>query len=70
MELAAAQGIEFHRPQTSSQLIEDVIAALRQLSPTYENDRSLSSDIRRVAAMIDDGYYCRFAYSVLPSHSQ
>ena len=68
--LAAAQGIEFHRPQTSSQLIEDVIAALRQLSPTYENDRSLSSDIRRVAAMIDDGYYCRFAYSVLPSHSQ
>ena len=68
--LAAAQGIEFHRPQQSSQVIEDVIAALRQLSPTYENDRSLSSDIRCVSATIDDGNYCRYASSVLPSHSQ
>ncbi len=68
--LAAAQGIEFHHPQKSSQAIEDVIAALREISPTYDEDRSLSSDIRRVAATIDDGNYCRYAESVLPSLSQ
>ena len=65
--LAAAQGIEFHHPQTSSPPIEAVIAALREISPAYEEDRSLSSDIRRVAATIDDGNYCQFAESVLPS---
>ena len=68
--LAAAQGIEFHHPQTSSPAIETVIAALREISPAYEEDRSLSSDIRRVAATIDDGNYCQFAESVLPSMSQ
>jgi histidine ammonia-lyase len=68
--LAAAQGIEFHHPQTSSPAIEAVIAALREISPAYEEDRSLSSDIRRVAATIDDGNYCQFAESVLPSMSR
>ncbi len=68
--LAAAQGIEFHHPQTSSPAIETVIAELREISPPYEEDRSLSSDIRRVAATIDDGNYCQFAESVLPSMSQ
>ncbi len=65
--LAAAQGIDFHHPQKSSPAIENVIIALREISPRYTEDRSLSSDIRRVAAMIDDGTYCQFAESVLPS---
>jgi histidine ammonia-lyase len=65
--LAAAQGIEFHHPQKSSPAIESVITALREISPRYVEDRSLSSDIRRVAATIDDGFYCRYAESVLPS---
>ena len=65
--LAAAQGIEFHRPKKSSSVIEEVIEELRELSPAYEHDRSLSSDIRRVAAMVDHGAYCRHAASVLPS---
>jgi len=68
--LAAAQGIGFHRPQKSSPILEEVIAALRQMSPVYENDRSLSPDIRCVAATIDDGAYCRYAASVLPSYAQ
>jgi histidine ammonia-lyase len=68
--LAAAQGIEFHHPKTSSPAIEEVVAALREISPAYEQDRSLSSDIRRVAATIDDGNYCRYAASVMPSMSQ
>jgi histidine ammonia-lyase len=65
--LAAAQGIEFHRPKKSSPAIEEVISELREISPTYEEDRSLSSDIRRVAAIVDDGAYCKHASSVLPS---
>jgi len=65
--LAAAQGIEFHRPQKSSPEIESVIAVLRKDSPRYESDRSLSADIRFLSATIDRGDYCARAASVLPS---
>ena len=54
--LAAAQGIGFRRFRSSPQ-IEDVIAAIREISPKYEEDRSLASDIRRIAATIDNGDY-------------
>jgi histidine ammonia-lyase len=64
--LAAAQGVEFRELQ-SSPAIEGVIAAIRELSPRYEQDRSLACDIRRVAATVENGDYCRFAESVLPS---
>ncbi len=67
--LAAAQGIEF-RQNKSSEPLEDVIAAIREISPRYEEDRGLSSDIRRIAATIDNGEYCRYAQSVLPSLAQ
>ena len=67
--LAAAQGIEFHRPKKSSAVIEEVIAELREISPRYEEDRSLSFDIRRVAAIVDHGAYCAHAASILPSLS-
>ena len=68
--LAASQGIEFHHPKRSSPPIEEVITAIREISPAYEEDRSLSSDIRRVAATIDNGEYCHYAESVLPSFAQ
>lgn len=68
--LAAAQGIQFHHPEKSSPPIDDVVAAIREISPVYEQDRSLSSDIRRIAATIDNGEYCRYAASVLPSLSR
>ncbi|MDH3621157.1 MAG: histidine ammonia-lyase [Gammaproteobacteria bacterium] len=65
--LAAAQGIDFHRPTKSSPAIEDVMSVVRELSPVYEEDRSLSPDITRVAATIDNGEFCHYAESVLPS---
>jgi histidine ammonia-lyase len=65
--LAATQGIEFHRPQKSSAVIEDVITAVRAVSPAFGVDRSLSSDISRVAAMIDAGSFSEHAHSILPS---
>src|SRR5210317_2279186 len=68
--LAAAQGVEFHRPEKSSPAIEEVIAVLREQSPSYAEDRSLSADIERVAAKIDGGDYCTHANSILPSLSK
>lgn len=65
--LAAAQGVEFHRPQKSSADIESVIAAIRKVSPAFVEDRSLSSDIAQVAEMINDGRFCSLAESILPS---
>lgn len=65
--LAAAQGVEFHRPEQSSSSIENIVGAIREVSPKFEEDRSLSDDIDAVAALIDDGVFCRYAESILPS---
>ncbi len=68
--LCAAQGIDFHRPQRSSPPLERAFANIREISPKYTEDRSLSSDIRRISAIVDHGDYCKYAASVLPSLSQ
>jgi histidine ammonia-lyase len=65
--LAAAQGIEFHRPKKTSPSLEQALAAIRSTSPAYIEDRSLSRDVTRVAKMIDQGEFCLQAQSVLPS---
>ncbi|MDH3352015.1 MAG: histidine ammonia-lyase [Gammaproteobacteria bacterium] len=67
--LAAAQGVEFHHPQKSSPAIEQVIASLREVSPVYVEDRSISADIARVAALIDRGVFCQHSASILPSYN-
>jgi histidine ammonia-lyase len=68
--LAAAQGIEFHHPKTSSPLLEQVIVEIRQVSERYTEDRSLSADISRLAHLVDEGYFYRFASTVLPSGAE
>ena len=68
--LAAAQGVEFHHPQKSSPIIERVIASLREVSPAYVDDRSISADIARVAALIDKGIFCEHSASILPSFTE
>ena len=65
--LAAAQGIEFHHPKHSSEPLEKTIAALREVSPRYEDDRGLSADIIRVAELIASGAFREHAASVLPA---
>ena len=65
--LAAAQGVEFHHPKKSSPIIETVIGGLRDISPSYDEDRSLAADIRALAANVNDGAYCDYAASILPS---
>ena len=67
--LAAAQGIEFHRPKQSSAPLEKAVAALRKVSPAYKDDRGLSSDIGMVAELIASGTFCEHAASVLPAQN-
>jgi histidine ammonia-lyase len=50
--LAAAQGIEFLRPLTSSAALEQALALLRQTCPSVLADRHLAPDIERAAAMV------------------
>jgi histidine ammonia-lyase len=68
--LAAAQGIEFHHPQQSSAMLERVIERIRQISPAYDSDRSLSPDIMKIAAMVNSGDFCDEGKSILPSHAE
>jgi histidine ammonia-lyase len=53
--LAAAQGIDFHRPMVSSAMLEGVHARLRQQVPKLEDDRYLAPDIEAASAMIASG---------------
>ena len=67
--LAAAQGVEFHRPVKSSPALEKAIATVRSVSPAYGVDRSLSADIEKVGAIISSGEFCEHSASILPSLS-
>jgi histidine ammonia-lyase len=67
--LAAAQGVEFHHPKKSSPAIEKIIGILREVSPPYKEDRSMSADYARVAKLINDGVFCEHSSSILPSMS-
>jgi len=57
--LAAAQGIEFLRPLTSSAALEAAHALLRQACPSIERDRYLAPDIERATALVTDGSLSR-----------
>jgi histidine ammonia-lyase len=50
--LAAAQGIDFHRPLTTSPHLEHVHQQLRQLVPVYEEDRFFAPDIEAAKGMV------------------
>jgi histidine ammonia-lyase len=55
--LAAAEGLEFRRPLKSGPGVERAYERVRKLSPTVEADRSMSSDIARVATAIREGVF-------------
>ena len=64
--LAAAQGVEFHHPQRSSKALESAIGSIREISPSYTEDRSLSDELAELAARINQGSFYGFAESILP----
>ena len=65
--LAAVQGIDFHHERRTSEILEESHAAIRQLSPRFERDRSLKADVDAVAALIDSGHFFAQCDSILPA---
>ena len=66
--LAAAQGIEFHRPLKSSETLESVHAQLRQLVAPYDADRFFAPDIEAARKLVVDGALsasCKELFTVL-----
>jgi histidine ammonia-lyase len=65
--LAAAQGIDFHRPARSSAALERVHAAIRSEVPFYAVDRYFSPDIEAAKALVTAGRFTALAQRLLPS---
>ena len=65
--LAAAQGIEFHRPLTSSPDLERVYAIVREAAAAYGSDHYFAPDIARATDGVRAGRYRMFAGDLLPS---
>jgi histidine ammonia-lyase len=66
--LAAAQGIEFHRPLQSSAILEQVHAALRAQVAPFDADRFFAPDIEAARRMVVDGQLssaCKDLFAVL-----
>ena len=53
--LAAAQGIDFRRPLTSSAKLEAVHTAIRARAARLETDRFMAGDMQAAAALAGDG---------------
>jgi histidine ammonia-lyase len=65
--LAAAQGIDFHRPSRSSRALEEVHAAVRKDVPFYEVDRFFAPDIEAARTWVKSGRFTELARRVIPS---
>jgi histidine ammonia-lyase len=66
--LAAAQGVDFHRPLASSAPLEEARAILRRTVPFYDHDRPMAPDIEAADALIRGDALAALAGSeLLPS---
>jgi histidine ammonia-lyase len=68
--LAAAQGIDFHRPSRSSHRLEEVHAGIRRDVPFYAADRYFAPDIDAARSWVKSGRFGAMLNRVLPSRSQ
>jgi len=67
--LAAAQGIDFHRPARSSPSLEQAHAAIRDVVPYYSVDRYFSPDMEAATSLVTSGQFAQFVSRVLPSRA-
>jgi histidine ammonia-lyase len=68
--LAAAQGIDFHRPSRSSRRLEEVHAGIRRDVPFYAADRYFAPDIDAARSWVKSGRFGAMLKRVLPSRSE
>lgn len=55
--LAAAQGVEFHRPMTSSVALEEALATIRRDVARYERDRYFAPDLVAAQRFVSDAVF-------------
>jgi histidine ammonia-lyase len=67
--LAAAQGIDFHRPARSSANLEQVHKSIRSDVARYQADRYFSPDIRAAQHWVASGRFSALVKRILPSRS-
>lgn len=65
--LAAAQGIEFHRPLSTSSALEKAFVEVRRAAAAYGGDHYFAPDIERAAEGVRAGRYRSFVAALLPS---
>ena len=65
--LAAAQGVEFHKPLQSSQPLCEVMAEIRARAANWESDRFLAPDIAALKEYINSGALHTYMPGLLPS---
>ena len=68
--LAAAQGIDFHRPAKSSQPLEEVHAAIRREVAFYAADRYFAPDIDAARCWVKSPRFASLVNRVLPSWAE
>ncbi|MCG7362244.1 histidine ammonia-lyase [Roseomonas sp. ACRSG] len=62
--LAAAQGIGFHRPLTSSPALEMALALVREQAAPWDEDRLMAPDIAAVKRLVERGAFALMAEGV------
>jgi histidine ammonia-lyase len=65
--LAAAQGIDFHRPSKSSAALERIHAEIRSDVPFYAADRYFAPDIEAAKSLVLSGRFTATVDGLLPS---
>ena len=68
--LAAAQGLDFHRPLKSSKPLEDARHAVRGAAPGYERDHYFAPDIAAATDLVRSGQLRALAGELLPSSTE
>jgi len=67
--LAAAQGIDFHRPAQSSPGLERVHARIRRDVPHYAADRYFATDIEAAKSWVTSGQFAPLVSRILPARA-
>ena len=65
--LAAAQGIHFQAPLTTSPPLAEALAMLRAVVPPYDHDRYFAPDIAAARELVETGAFLGLAAELLPS---